>query len=646
MNTKIRLVQMNVIPGNPLENFKTCSSFVKKAKEDNVEVLVFPELCLSGYLIGDMWEEMSFLEDCEYYGNELAKLSSNTLTIIFGNVFIDKELHGTDGRIVKLNGAFVAQRGKFYINMFNNLSVYPKTLLPNYREFEESRHFKDGLWYANHKGYDFLNNFEPIPINLRLKIGLTICEDGWDSDYDIHPIKNCKSLSSNLILNLSCSPFTINKNISRDKVFSLHAKNNNIPVCYVNTIGLQNNSKTIFTFDGSTVVYDNLGNIITSINPFEENYVDITFDSTTQKVYPVGFPTIPDELTEIEQIHKALIFGIKSYMKQSNLSKVVIGSSGGIDSAVVAALYAEAIGKDNLLLVNMPSEFNSQTTINLSKQLAKNIGCYYTTIPIGDSVKLTKEQIHNLIVPQLNSGDINSIFNNAIQLNLSNFDLENIQARDRSSRILAAVASAFNGVFTNNGNKTEASVGYCTMLGDLAGFVSTIGDLWKTQVYELGKYLNRKEEIIPKEIFEIIPSAELSAEQCLDKGKGDPLIYWYHDNLFKSWTERWNRITPTEILEHYINKDLCKFLGINKSEDSIHNIFKTNKLFIDDLEYWWKKFKGISIAKRVQCPPILAVSRRSFGFDYRETLNCVYFSKKYLELKKSLNIIKYKYEEE
>jgi NAD+ synthase (glutamine-hydrolysing) len=638
MNTKIRLVQMNVIPGNPFENFKTCSSFVKKAKEDNIEVLVFPELCLSGYLIGDMWEEMSFLEDCEYYGEELAKLSSNTLTIIFGNVFIDRELYGTDGRIVKLNGSFVAQRGKFCINRFNGLSVYPKTLLPNYREFEEPRHFKDGLWYAKHKGYEFIHNFEPITINLGLQIGITICEDGWDADYGIHPIQNCALLGADLILNLSCSPFTINKNISRDKVFSSHAKNNSIPVCYVNTIGLQNNSKTIFTFDGSTVVYDDLGNIITSINLFEEKYIDIGFDSLTKKVYPIGFPNFPDELTEIEQIHKALIFGIKSYMKQSKLTKVVIGSSGGIDSAVVAALYAEAIGKDNLLLVNMPSEFNSQTTINLSKQLATNIGCYYTTIPIGVSIALTKEQINNLIIPQLNSG-------NNIKLNLSNFDLENIQARDRSARILAAVACAFNGVFTNNGNKTEASVGYCTMLGDLAGFVSTIGDLWKTQVYELGRELNKNKEIIPKEIFEIIPSAELSAEQCLDKGKGDPLIYWYHDNLFKSWVERWNRITPTEILEHYISKDLCNFLGINKSEDSIHNIFKTDKLFIEDLEYWWKKFKGISIAKRVQGPPILAVSRRAFGFDYRETLNCVYFSKKYLQLKKDLNIIKYKYEE-
>ena len=644
MNTKIRLVQMEVIPGNPSKNFDTCSKFVEEAKKDNIEVLVFPELCLSGYLIGDMWEETSFLEDCEYYGNELAKLSSNTLTIIFGNVFIDKELHGTDGRIVKLNGAFVAQRGIFYINRFNGLSVYPKTLLPNYREFEESRHFKDGLWYAKHKGYDFLNNFEPITINMKLNIGLTICEDGWDADYDIHPIQNCASLGANLILNLSCSPFTINKNISRDKVFSLHAKNNNIPLCYVNSIGLQNNSKTLFTFDGSTIVYDSFGNVVTSINSFEEKYVDISFDSSTGKVYPVGFPTIPNELTEIEQIHEALIFGIRTYMKQSNLSKVVIGSSGGIDSAVSAALYAEAIGKDNLLLVNMPSEFNSQTTINLSKQLAKNIGCYYTTIPIGDSVELTKEQIDGLFIRQINNED--NYFNNTTKLNLSNFDIENIQARDRSSRILAALSSAFNGVFTNNGNKTESTVGYCTMLGDLAGFLATIGDLWKSQVYELGKYLNREKEIIPKEIFDIIPSAELSAEQCLDKGKGDPLIYWYHDNLFKSWVERWNRITPSEILEHYINKDLCKFLNINKKEEEIHNIFKTDKAFIDDLEYWWKKFKGMSIAKRVQAPPILAVSKRAFGFDYRETLNCVYFSRKYLELKKSLNIIIYKYEKE
>ena len=637
METKIRLIQMDVIPGNPSVNFNTCKNHVQLAKLDDVRVLIFPELCLSGYLIGDMWEETSFLEDCEYYGNELAKLSSNTLTIIFGNVFIDKELHGTDGRVVKLNGAFVAQYGKFYINRFNDLSVYPKTLLPNYREFEEPRHFKDGLWYAKHKGYDFLNNFEPITINLGLNIGLTICEDGWNSNYDIDPIGNTVLRGANLVVNLSCSPFTINKNISRDRVFSAHAKDNNVPLCYVNTIGMQNNCKTLFTFDGSSIAYNPDGSVVSALNAFYDGFLDVLFDSDTGTLkYVNGKEGFNDVSTEVEQIHDTLIYGIRTYMKQSNLKKVVIGSSGGIDSAVSAALYAEAIGKDNLLLVNMPSKFNSNTTIDLSRELARNIGCYYTTIPINASVQLTKQQINNLIVSKVEKLKNDNLFYEAIQLNLSNFDMENVQARDRSSRILAALSCAFDGVFTNNGNKTEATVGYCTMLGDLSGFLATIGDLWKTQVYGLGKYLNRNTEVIPQKIFDIVPCAELSEEQSLDKGKGDPLVYWYHDNLFKSWVERWNRITPTEILEHYINKDLFSFLGIDRPNDRIDILFPTAQSFILDLERWWKAFKGIAIVKRVQSPPVLAVSRRAFGFDYRETLNGVYFTEKYKKMKEKL----------
>lgn len=635
-NTKIRMVQMEVVPGNPRTNYFTCLSHVNRAKAEGIRVLVFPELCISGYLIGDMWEELAFLEDCEHFGAELAKESTKELAIVFGNVFVDRDLHGTDGRVVKLNGAFVAMNGEFHKDSQRGI-VYPKALLPNYREFEEPRHFKDLQWYCERKfgNTNVMQMYAPITIDADLHIGLTICEDGWDRDYDIKPVKNAIKRGANLILNLSCSPFTLNKNVSRDRVFSAHARDNKVPLCYVNSIGLQNNGKTLFTFDGSTVAYDKNGNTIANAKCFTDNVVDVTFNHDTQDLEPVVATVYEDE-TEVEQIHNALIYGIRTYMKQSKLKRVVIGSSGGVDSAVAAALYAEAIGKNNLMLVNMPSKFNSKTTIGLSEQLAKNIGCFYTTIPISDSVDLTKEQINDLIVPQLNSGD--GYFDNSIKLNLSSFDLENVQARDRSSRILSAVASAFGGVFTNNGNKTESTVGYCTMYGDLAGFLAAIGDLWKTQVYELGKYMNRNGEIIPQGIFDIIPSAELSEEQCLDNGKGDPIIYWYHDNLFKAWIERWDRVTPTEIMEHYIACDLFKFLGINKPEEQLRLLFPTPDAFVADLERWWNLFKGMAIAKRVQAPPVLALSRRSFGFDYRETLNCVYYSQKYLNLKRHLGV--------
>jgi NAD+ synthase (glutamine-hydrolysing) len=621
---KIRLAQIEIIPGNPKKNFQNAAIITAEASKDGVELLVFPELLISGYLIGDMWEETTYIEDCMYYGEELAKLSTANMTIMFGNVgFLDS--FGTDGRKKKINCACVASNGEVTY-------VQPKILLPNYREFEEPRHFQP---YEKVVQGNIIHGLRPIEVN-GVKIGVTICEDGWDRDYPVKPTKILANNGAELIVNLSCSPFTAGKNDARDKTFSAHALDNHIPLLYVNSIGCQNNGKTIFTFDGSSVAYDCYGKTIANAPMFEEAIMDFTFAGTSlvsdTKKFSEEFD-IEVGTNPIVEIHRALIYGIRQYMKQSKLSRVVIGSSGGIDSAVAAALYAEAIGKKNLLLVNMPSKYNSETTIGLSKQLAKNIGCLYTTIPIGESVELTQRQINETIVETCDS----EFFTGISTLKLSQFDLENVQARDRSSRILSAVASAFGGVFTNNGNKSEITVGYCTLYGDNAGFLATIGDLWKTQVYELGKYLNRNGEVIPEGIFNIIPSAELSAEQSLDAGKGDPIKYWYHDFLFRAWVERWNRATPDDIIQWYFTGTLLKNIGVNaENDDRLKELFPTNKDFIDDLERWWKLFKGMAVAKRVQAPPVLAVTRRAFGFDYRETLNCTYFGRKYEQIKEIL----------
>jgi NAD+ synthase (glutamine-hydrolysing) len=223
---------------------------------------------------------------------------------------------------------------------------------------------------------------------------------------------------------------------------------------------------------------------------------------------------------------------------------------------------------------------------------------------------------------------------------LSAFNLENVQARDRSARVLSAIASAIGAVFTNNGNKTETTVGYATLYGDVAGFMATIADLWKTQVYALGAYINERhgKEVIPTGIFTIVASAELSNDQNVDEGKGDPIVYWYHDFLYRAWVEKWDRATPTDIADHYVQGDLFKFLGIDKDEKELHVLFPTAQEFVSDLERWWKLFKGMAVAKRVQAPPVLALTRRVYGFDYRETLNGVYFSNRYLKIKEFLGV--------
>jgi NAD+ synthase (glutamine-hydrolysing) len=201
--------------------------------------------------------------------------------------------------------------------------------------------------------------------------------------------------------------------------------------------------------------------------------------------------------------------------------------------------------------------------------------------------------------------------------------------------VLAALASSFGGVFTCNANKAELTVGYGTLYGDIAGFLAPLADLWKHDVYALGRHLNEvvyKREVIPAGIFEIVPSAELGVHHAVDEGKGDPLVYPYHDRLFFAWVQRWNRATPEEILEWYMAGTLAEELKLPDDLD-LKKLFPTPAVFVGDLERWWNLYNGMGVAKRVQAPPALAVSSRAFGFDHRESLGPAVYTERYKELK-------------
>lgn len=627
---KIALAQFEVISGHPKDNANEMLELIRKAKETKIDLIIFSELCISGYLIGDTWEEKSFLKECEECGKKIIE-SSEGICIIFGNIASDYDKKNNDGRVRKYNAFFTAYNKKL---CFNSDMPYPftiKTLLPNYREFEDSRHFysyKD-LAFENNKSLS--EYLKPIEININgenIKIGCVICEDAWSDDYSFSPMDIIdKNGDVDLFVNISCSPYTIFKNDKRHRLFSKKALELKTPIIYVNNIGIQNNGKTVYTFDGSSTAYDSGGDIAGFCEAYKESLYSIDFDLKNKKF---NSKAQIEKEEETASIYKTLSYGIEKFLRAIDMKRVVIGVSGGIDSALSASIYSSVLGSENVLLVNMPSKYNSNTTKNLAKTLSENLGCKYMVIPIEHSLEHTIDQIENTEVTDF-------LENKNNYFKLSPIALENIQARDRSSRILSALSSCFQGGFTCNANKTETTVGYSTLYGDGAGFFAAFADLWKYQIYNLARYVNEKvykREVIPEGTINVVPSAELSNEQAVDEGKGDPIKYPYHDFLFKIFVESWNKVTPEDILLWYSENTLEKNIGCEKGV--VKKFFKSDREFIDDLERWWRLFKGMAVAKRIQAPPILAISPRAYGYDYRESQNGVYYTEKYLSLKNKI----------
>lgn len=627
---KIALAQLNVHPGDPRRNVQSMERCISQAKEQHCHIIVFPELSIPGYLIGDIWDQPDYIRECVRFGERIRALSDR-ITIFFGNVACDETRLNPDGRQRKYNALFVAQNGQFIGPERSPYPYYIKTLMPNYREFSDTRYFTSLLQVSQERHLFPEDLISPITLTFSggqtLRVGPLICEDSWDDNYPFKPMQYLHdNYPLDVFINISNSPFTLGKTQRRHRLFGKSIGQFNVPALYVNCTGIQNNGKNIYTFDGASGAYGKDGSLHYECPLFHEELAILDFDETSHTFVSPQKQNLQEE--EVADICHSLQYGIRSFMENAGLSKVVLGVSGGIDSAVNAALYASILPKENILLVNMPSVYNSSMTKDLAQQLADHIGCYYTVIPVQDSLELTRKQFRK--APLLQNGEEKG------HLALTSFIEENIQARDRSSRILAAAAAAFGGVFTCNANKAESSVGYATLYGDHAGFLAATADLWKHQVYALARYLNDvvfQREVVPQGSIDIVPSAELSASQDITKGQGDPIVYPYHDYLFRAMVERWQRVTPETILTWYAEGTLEKQIGCSVN---VRDIFPTAKAFIDDLERWWRLLSGFAVAKRIQSPPVLSISRRSFGYDLREAQLKPYYTTRYEELKQTL----------
>ena len=647
---KIALAQMEVLPGCLEKNVRKMLEMIKRAKEENVDLIIFPELCISGYILSDLWVNEAFCDALMKYNTTFLEASTG-IALAYGNIYSDREINlrwndgfyhpNKDGRTRKYNAVYVFQNGRCAKRIKeNNIlpeGVQPKTLLPEYRIFDDERYFFSLSDIAKDSGVPLSSLAQPFIIEAKdknVKIGFELCEDLWCNDYRISgkPLNMTNMLINNgaqMIVNISASPWNYGKNESRDnRILFLNeqAEEKFVPFLYVNNVGVQNNGKNLITFDGGTTVYNNQGlPVLMGEKAYKEEL--IVFEDSVVTDHPIERKKEP----KVRRKFEAIVEGIKhmSHLKgEPSPLQFVVGLSGGIDSAVVACLLTIACGAENVIAVNMPAAVNKEQTKIVSKSVASKLGIDWINVPI-DPLITSHEQIFS---------ELDRRFAPSVQA--VDLSIENIQAKIRGTSILSNFAGRYNRFFTCNGNKLEIALGYTTLYGDVNGALAPIGDLTKSEVYEMARFLNNevfREEVIPSTLLPdalfsfdgkwIIPSAELKKDQI------DPMRFGYHCSLLEAYTD-YIRKTPEDFFEWYLEGTLEKNLGI--SEKLIARWGMDNpKLFVQDME-WFVSTIQKSVFKRVQSPPIIITSRSSYGYDIRESMLPIETSEKYRLLKSEI----------
>jgi len=545
---KIALAQINPIIGDFDHNFYKISLFAEKAKDQLCDLVIFPELAVSGYPPRDLLEKKDFVRtnlDC------LNKLVSTIrgIGVICG--FADK--HPNNDESLLYNAAV----------LFEDTHIYHRTykrLLPTYDVFDERRYFMPG------------ETSETVLYKGK-RIGISICEDAWnDKDifpkqyYQSNPISDLIQDGANILVNISASPFHGGKRDFRWNILRAISQKYKVPLIYVNQVG--GNDSVLF--DGVSTAFDSFGNMAARACDFDEDLVVFDLESSKGGFHPVSF-------SETEAMFKSLVMGTHDYVKKCGFSRVVLGLSGGIDSALTACIAVEALGNANVSGVFMPSRYTSEENYEDTRQLADMLGISLTVIPIDG---MFKEFLAHI------SPDFDEKNPGVTE--------QNIQARIRGT-ILMGLSNKNNSLLLTTGNKSELAVGYCTLYGDMSGGLAVISDLPKTVVYELSEFINAQNQRIPQRIIDKAPSAELKPDQ---KDQDDLPPYPVLDKILKAYVE--DLKTPDEIVDMGFEWVLVR--------DVLSRV--------DRNEY-----------KRHQAAPGLKVTSKAFGYGRRYPLAQRYYAR-------------------
>jgi len=533
---KIALAQFNPTVGDFEGNASRILALASQAKQRGADIAVFSELCICGYLPLDLLERPAFIQRNHDTLKQVA--AQMPLPAIVG--YAGRIEHPRAGKSIA-NKAALIHEGRVVFEQ-------SKMLLPTYDVFDESRYFQPGdKQYVYGLG--------------REQLGVTVCEDIWNDKnfwskrlYARDPVTELVSQGSSILINISASPFTIDKRFLREDMLRSIALRHKRPVIYVNQVG----GNDSLVFDGASMALAASGELAAQAKAFEEDLV--LFDTVT------GRGDIHEQRSEeIDYAYKALVTGTRDYVRKCKFSKTIVGLSGGIDSAVVACIAVDALGKENVLGVSMPGPYSSEGSKSDAQALAANLGIAFLTIPIGsvfDSYKTALAPTFADRPPDTTE--------------------ENIQARIRGNYLMA-LSNKFGSMVLSTGNKSENAVGYCTLYGDMAGGLAVISDVPKMMVYALAEYINREREVIPRSTIEKPPSAELRPHQ---KDADSLPPYEMLDRILKDYIE--DVKTPEQISEEFgyplkLVRDIA--------------------MLVDRNEY-----------KRKQAAPGLKITSRAFGF--------------------------------